>query len=117
MIFKADIKIRVQEIIDRQTTSPTILFDTGHYRSITVVVGWMISVRTSLAPRVTVRGVVSSVVRVTTRVTASVTSEVERMAGGWPWYRLAKLATGCSEGTILTALKCVDIMMDSWTKA
>lgn len=76
----------------------------------------MISVRTSLAPRVTVRGVVSSVVRVTTRVTASVTSEVERMAGGWPRYRLAKLATGCSEGTILTALKC-EIMMDSWTKS
>ena len=66
----------------------------------------MISVRTSLAPRVTVRGVVSSVVMVTTLVTASVTSEVERMAGGEPRYRLARLATGASEGTILTALKC-----------
>lgn len=65
----------------------------------------MISVRTSLAPRVTVRGVVSSVVMVTTLVTASVTREVERMAGGEPRYRLARLATGASEGTILTALK------------
>ena len=65
----------------------------------------MISVRTSLAPRVTVRGVVSSVVTVITRVTASVTREVERMAGGGPRYRLARLATGLSEGTILTALE------------
>ena len=73
---------------------------------ITVVVGWMISVRTSLAPRVTVRGVVTSVVRVSTRVTASVTSRVERMAGG-SLYRLARLATGLSEGTILTALRQV----------
>ena len=64
----------------------------------------MISVRTSLAPRVTVSGVVSSVVTVSTLVTASVTREVDTMAGG-SLYRLARLATGLSEGTILTALR------------
>ena len=66
-----------------------------------MVAGWMMSVTTSLPPRVMVRLEVRSVVMVLTSVLVSVRRLVLRMSGGRCWYRLAYWF---SEGTILTAL-------------